>query len=168
VATTNGRIRAISVSAHKGTPKTNVQQADLKADFGIMGDAHAGSGHRQVSLLAFESIENVRRHGAEISPGDFAENLTVEGLDLSALCVGSTLKIGDSAELEVTQRGKRCHGRCAIFERLGDCIMPREGIFARVRRSGPIRLDDVIEVLDDESGHTDRERPLRQRATGRP
>jgi len=149
VATTSGRIKAISISAQKGTPKTNVPQANLKEDFGVVGDAHAGSGHRQVSLLAFESIEKVRRRAVEISPGDFAENLTVEGLDLSALRVGSKLRIGDGAELEVTQRGKQCHGRCAIFERLGDCVMPREGIFARVRCSGRIKVEDVIEVIDD-------------------
>lgn len=168
MGTTSGRIKAISVSTHKGTPKTNVPQADLKEDFGVVGDAHAGSGHRQVSLLALESIEKVRCHGVEILPGDFAENLTVEGLDLSALRVGSKLRIGDRVELEVTQRGKRCHGRCAVFERLGDCVMPRDGIFTRVRCSGRISVEDLIEVIDDQSGHTDRERPLRQRAAGRP
>lgn len=162
MARTSGRIRAISVSAHKGTPKTNVQQADLKQDFGVVGDAHAGRGHRQVSLLAFEAIEKVRRHGVTISPGDFAENLTVEGLDLSGLRVGSTLRIGERAELEVTQRGKRCHGGCAIFARLGDCVMPRDGIFARVKCSGHVRVGDVVEVIDDEGGYTDGERSLRQ------
>ena len=149
MAITRGRIRAISVSAQKGTPKTNVPEADLKEEFGVVGDAHAGGGHRQVSLLAFESVETLRRRGVEISPGDFAENLTVEGLDLSALRVGSRLRVGDRAELEVTQQGKRCHGRCAIFERLGDCVMPRDGIFARVRRSGHISAGDIIEVVDD-------------------
>ena len=140
---------AISISAHKGTPKTNVPQADLRADFGLVGDAHAGNEHRQVSLLAFEAIEKVRQQGVEISPGDFAENLTVERLDLSALHVGSKLKVGDTAELEVTQRGKQCHGRCAIFERLGDCVMPRDGIFARVTCSGHISVGDLVEVIDD-------------------
>jgi len=149
VATTSGRIKAISVSAQKGTPKINVREADLKEDFGVVGDAHAGSGHRQVSLLGFESIERTRQPNVEVSPGDFAENLTTESLDLSALRVGSKLRVGDSAELEVTQRGKQCHGRCAIFERLGDCVMPRDGIFARVRRSGHITVGDVIEVIDD-------------------
>jgi MOSC domain-containing protein YiiM len=149
VATTRGRIKAISVSSERGTPKANVPEADLKEDFGVVGDAHAGSGHRQVSLLALESVETVRRQGVEISPGDFAENLTVEGLDLSALHVGSRLKVGDGAELEVTQHGKQCHGRCAIFERLGDCVMPRDGVFARVRRSGHITVGDVIEAIYD-------------------
>lgn len=157
MATTSGRIKAISVSARKGIPKANVQGAELKEDFGIVGDAHAGSTHRQVSLLAFESIVMVRGQGADVSPGDFAENLTVEGLDLSVLRVGTTLRVGDGGELEVTQRGKRCHGRCAIFERLGDCVMPRDGIFARVTRSGHIVVGDVIEVVDDQSGHTDRQ-----------
>ena len=155
MATTSGRIRAISVSAQKGTPKVNVPEAELKENFGVVGDAHAGDGHRQISLLAFESIVQVCRQGAEVSPGDFAENLTVEGLDLSALRVGSTLRVGESAELEVTQRGKQCHGRCAIFERLGDCVMPRDGLFARVTRSGHIAVGNVIEVIDDQSGYTD-------------
>jgi MOSC domain-containing protein YiiM len=149
MATTSGRIRAISVSQRKGMPKTNVPAADLQVDHGLVGDAHAGSGHRQVSLLAFESIEEVRRQGVVIAPGDFAENLTVEHLEFSKLVVGSRLKIGRNVELEVTQKGKRCHGHCAIFERLGDCIMPREGIFARVRCAGHIEVGDVVEVVDD-------------------
>jgi cyclic pyranopterin phosphate synthase len=134
-----------------------VQEAELKEDFGIVGDAHAGSGHRQVSLLAFELIVQVRQQGADLSPGDFAENLTVEGVDLSVLRVGGRLRVGERGELEVTQRGKQCHGRCAIFERLGDCVMPRDGIFARVRCSGHIAVGDSIEVVDDQSGYTDRE-----------
>jgi molybdopterin adenylyltransferase len=144
VATTEGRIRAISVSSQKGEPKHNVPAAELRADFGIVGDAHAGSGHRQVSLLAMESIEELRGQGADISPGDFAENVTAEGLDLSALAVGHKLRIGDAAILEVTQLGKRCHGRCRIYEKLGDCIMPRQGVFARVVTGGRIRVGDVI------------------------
>jgi MOSC domain-containing protein YiiM len=115
----------------------------------MIGDAHAGSGHRQISLLALESIETVREQGVEISPGDFAENLTVERLDLSTLSVGGKLRIGQGAELEVTQRGKQCHGRCAIFDAIGDCVMPRDGIFARVTRSGHIKVGDVIEAIND-------------------
>jgi molybdenum cofactor synthesis domain-containing protein len=125
-------------------PKHNVPEAELKADFGIIGDAHAGSGHRQVSLLTLESIEELRQKGAEISPGDFAENLTVEGLDLSVLAVGHRLRIGTAVELEVTQLGKRCHGRCRIFEKLGDCIMPRQGVFARVITGGRVEVGDAI------------------------
>ena len=149
MATTSGRIRAISISTQKGTPKVNVPAVELQVDHGIVGDAHAGNWHRQVSLLAFESIEMVRRQGVALEPGDFAENLTVEDLDLAVLPVGSRLRVGEGVELEVTQRGKRCHGRCAIFERLGDCVMPRDGIFARVKRAGYIQVGDIIEVVDD-------------------
>jgi len=148
VAITEGRIRAISISSQKGMPKHNVPEAELQVDFGVVGDAHAGSGHRQVSLLAMESIEELREKGADISPGDFAENLTVEGLDLSALAVGHRLRIRAAVELEVTQLGKRCHGRCRIFERLGDCIMPRRGVFARVVTGGQIRVGDGIGLED--------------------
>lgn len=149
VATTNGRISALSVSTQKGTPKTNVPEAELKADFGVVGDAHAGIGHRQVSLLALESIQTLRDKGTAVSPGDFGENITLEGIDLSAMRVGSRLRIGGDAELQVTQRGKQCHGQCAVFERVGDCIMPREGVFARVTQSGRVRVGDVIEVIHD-------------------
>ena len=150
MATTSGRIRAISVSAEKGMPKHNVPEAELKEDFGIVGDAHAGSGHRQVSLLDMESIEELRQKGADIAPGDFAENFTVEGLDLSGLKVGDRLRIGVAAELEVTQLGKRCHGRCRIFEKLGDCIMPRQGVFARVVTGGRIQVGDTLELMKDD------------------
>lgn len=149
MATTSGRIRAISISTQKGTPKVNVPAAELQVDHGIVGDAHAGNWHRQISLLALESIEMVRRQGVALEPGDFAENLTVENLDLAVLPVGSRLRVGESVELEVTQRGKRCHGRCAIFERLGDCVMPRDGVFARVMHAGHIQVGDIIEVVDD-------------------
>jgi MOSC domain-containing protein YiiM len=129
-------------------PKHNVPAAELQVDYGIVGDAHAGSGLRQVSLLDMASIEDLRRQGADISPGDFAENLTVEGIDLSTLTVGSRLKIGTIA-LEVTQLGKRCHGRCRIFEKLGDCIMPRQGVFARVMTGGRIQVGDAVEWMKD-------------------
>jgi len=144
-----GRIKAISISASKGMPKSNVPEAELRADFGLVGDAHAGSGPRQVSLLEVESIEQFRAKGLEVAPGDFAENVTVEGLDLSGLRVGARLRIADVAELEVTQLGKQCHGRCRIYEKVGDCIMPRQGIFARVVVGGTIKVGDAIEVLDD-------------------
>jgi MOSC domain-containing protein YiiM len=107
VAIIAGRISAISISSRKGMPKHNVPEAELRADFGIVGDAHAGNWHRQVSLLTLESIQELRETGANISPGDFAENLTVEGLDLSAVAVGHRLRIGAAVELEVTQLGKR-------------------------------------------------------------
>jgi MOSC domain-containing protein YiiM len=149
VATTRGRIRAISISKHKGIPKTNVPEALLQADLGIVGDVHADGGHRQISLLAGEEIDKIRETGVAVSPGEFAENITTQDLDLRALEVGSRLKLGDSAEIVLTQIGKRCHGRCAIYAKLGDCIMPREGIFARVVVSGRIHPGDAIELIVD-------------------
>jgi MOSC domain-containing protein YiiM len=149
VAITEGRIRAISVSRQKGTQKVNVPDAELKADFGLVGDAHAGPWHRQVSLLAVESIEKMIAKGAKVSPGNFAENITTEGIDLLKLSLGSRLRLGEAVELEVTQFGKKCHSECEIFQQVGDCIMPREGIFAKVKKAGRIRVGDVIEVLDD-------------------
>ncbi|MHC4226938.1 MAG: MOSC domain-containing protein [Planctomycetota bacterium] len=149
MAITKGRIKAISVSTEKGTQKTNVPTAELRIDLGIVGDAHAGKWHRQVSLLAFESIEKMVAMGANVSPGNFAENITTEGIDLLKLSLGGRLRLGRDVELEVTQFGKKCHSRCEIFEQVGDCIMPREGIFAKVISPGRINVGDVIEVLDD-------------------
>ena len=149
MVTTKGRIKAISVSEQKGTRKVNVPEAQLRADFGIVGDAHAGKWHRQVSLLGVESIDKMVARGARVSPGDFAENITTEGIDLLDLSVGSKLKLGESAELEITQFGKECHDKCEIFEQVGDCIMPREGIFAKVTKAGQISAGDVIEVMSD-------------------
>ncbi|GAI45251.1 unnamed protein product [marine sediment metagenome] len=149
MATIKGRINAISVSKEKGTQKVNVSKAELKTDFGIIGDAHAGSTYRQVSLLAVESIEEMVAKGAKVSPGNFAENITTEGIDLLLLEVGSKLKLGESTELEITQFGKQCHSRCEIFKQVGDCIMPREGIFAKVIKPGRINVGDAIEVLND-------------------
>ncbi|TKJ33882.1 MAG: MOSC domain-containing protein [Planctomycetes bacterium B3_Pla] len=146
---TNGRIKAISVSTEKGTQKTNVPEAELRIDLGIVGDAHAGKWHRQVSLLAVESIDKMVAMGANVSPGNFAENITTEGIDLLKLSLGGRLRLGRDVELEVTQFGKKCHSRCEIFEQVGDCIMPREGIFAKVISPGRINVGDVIEVLDD-------------------
>ena len=149
MATIKGRINAISVSKEKGTQKVNVPEAELRADFGIIGDAHSGNWHRQVSLLAVESIDKMVAKGAKVSPGDFAENITTEGIDLLKLSVGNKLKLGESTELEITQFGKKCHSRCEIFEQVGDCIMPREGVFARVTRAGAISVGGVIEVIND-------------------
>jgi len=133
----------------KGTQKTNVPEAELESDLGIVGDAHAGQWHRQVSLLALESIEKMIAKGATVSPGNFAENITTEGIDLTRLSMGSRLRLGESVELEITQFGKECHDRCEIFRQVGDCIMPREGVFAKVTSPGRIRVGDVVEVLDD-------------------
>ena len=144
-----GRIKAISVSEKKGTRKVNVPGADLRVDCGIVGDAHAGKWHRQVSLLAVESIEKMIANGAEVSPGDFAENITTEGIDLLALSFGGRLRLGESVEIEITQFGKKCHSDCEIFRQVGDCVMPREGIFARVIKPGRISVGDIIEVVDD-------------------
>ncbi len=146
---TRGRIKAISVSKEKGTRKVNVPEAQLRTDFGIIGDAHAANWHRQVSLLAVESIDKMAAKGAKVSPGDFAENITTEGIDLLKLHAGSKLKLGKRVELEITQFGKKCHSRCEIFNQVGDCIMPREGIFAKVTRPGSIKVGDVIEVITD-------------------
>ena len=151
MATTKGRIKAISVSKERGTQKTNIPRAELKADFGIIGDAHSGDWHRQVSLLELESIHEMVAKGAKVAPGNFAENITTEGIDLRALKVGSKLKLGSDVELEITQTGKKCHSRCEIFKQIGDCIMPREGVFARVVNSGSINVGDHIEVIADEN-----------------
>ena len=149
MATTKGVIKAISVSKEKGVPKTNVPDAELKADFGIVGDAHAANWHRQVSLLALESIDKMIAAGAKVSPGDFAENITTEGIELRKLSVGNRLRVGRSIELEVSQLGKKCHSHCAIYDQIGDCIMPREGIFVKVLKGGSVKVGDVIEVLND-------------------
>ena len=157
MAAIKGRIKAISVSKQRGTCKYNVATAELKAGFGIKGDAHAGAWHRQISLLAEESIEKIRAKRAQVKPGDFAENITTEGIDLRNLVLGSSLRLGSEAEIEITQFGKQCHSRCAILEQIGDCIMPREGVFGKITKSGGIKVGDTIEVLNsnDQSRHTD-------------
>jgi len=148
VETTKGRIKAISISKEKGTKKYNVPTAQLKADFGMEGDAHAGNWHRQVSLLAEESIAKMRAKGATVTSGDFAENFTTEGIDLQSLTIGSKLRLGSVAEVEITQFGKKCHSGCAIFQQIGDCIMPREGVFAKVTKPGQVQTSDTIKVLN--------------------
>jgi len=146
-----GRIKAISISERKGIPKVNVPEAELRIDHGIIGDAHAGDWNRQISLLEIESIGIMAAKGANVSPGDFAENITTEGIDLSELKIGDRLKLGTEAEVTITQFGKKCHRRCAIYEQIGDCIMPRKGVFAIVCREGSIKVGDIIEVKTD--GH---------------
>ncbi|MCX6601528.1 MAG: MOSC domain-containing protein [bacterium] len=141
-----GKIAAISVSTEKGVPKTNVTHARLIENWGIEGDAHAGTWHRQISLLAVESIATIRALGLDVRPGDFAENITTQDIDLTALHIGDELVVGD-CKLEITQIGKVCHARCSIYARVGDCVMPREGLFARVVCGGTIRVGDGVEAM---------------------
>ncbi len=145
-----GKIVAVCTSEKKGTRKKNVGQGILMEGFGIQGDAHGGPWHRQVSLLALESIEKMRAKGLDVFPGDFAENLTTEGTDLVALPIGTRLKIGEEAIGEVTQIGKECHNRCAIYYQAGDCVMPREGIFIKVVQGGPVKIGDLVEVMTND------------------
>lgn len=143
-----GKVVAISISKKKGIPKTNVKSAKLIENFGIEGDIHAGNWHRQVSFLALESIDKMREKGLpNLRPGAFAENITTEFLELPKLEIGTRMKIGKEAELEITQIGKECHSKCAIFIKVGDCVMPREGIFAKVIRGGEIFIEDEIQIL---------------------
>lgn len=142
-----GQIVAVSASGRKGEKKTPVPSATLVAEHGVAGDAHAGPGHRQVSLLSSESIAKMRAKGLPVGPGDFAENVTVEGIDVAALPVGARLRVG-RALVEITQIGKECHERCAIYFQAGDCVMPREGVFARVVEGGTVSPGDPVEIVE--------------------
>ncbi|MCD5415749.1 MOSC domain-containing protein [Candidatus Bipolaricaulota bacterium] len=144
----DGRVVAVCISDRKGVPKMNVDRRRLLADYGLEGDAHAGGGKRQVSLLALESIEKMRAKGLDVSPGSFAENITTSGIVLFTLPVGTRMRIG-SVLVEVTQIGKDCHSRCAIYYQAGDCVMPREGIFVKVLASGEAAVGDGIGLLSD-------------------
>ena len=143
-----GKVLAVNVSEEKGTKKTNIQSCTLLKDFGLKDDAHAGPWHRQVSLLANESIEKMRAKGLNVGYGDFAENITTEGIDLVHLPVGTVFRIGNSVILQVTQIGKECHERCAIYFQAGDCVMPKEGIFAEVISEGEVKVGDEIVIED--------------------
>ncbi len=143
----NQQIVAVCTSKEKGERKTDVGQAELQEGFGLVGDAHGGDWHRQVSLLAIESIDKMRAAGLDVGPGDFAENLTTQGVNLYTLPVGTRLRVGDSVLLEMTQIGKECHDRCAIYHQAGDCVMPREGVFATVVNGGPVKTGDNLEIL---------------------
>ncbi|MCG6894625.1 MAG: MOSC domain-containing protein [Desulfobacteraceae bacterium] len=147
------RIVAVSVSDRKGVKKNNVPRARLVKNHGIAEDAHAGDWHRQVSLLDMESVEKIRAKGLDVGPGEFAENLTTEGIRLWELPVGTRLRVGDEVLLEVTQIGKECHSRCAIFHQVGDCVMPREGIFARVLNEGTVKPGDSL-MVEGRGGET--------------
>ena len=147
--TTKGRIKAISISKDRGTRKYNVPTAELKVDFGIENDAHAGDWHRQVSFLSSESIEKAREQGLDVTFGDFAENIATAGIDWVKTPVGTRVQLGDSVLVEITQIGKECHNKCAIYYQAGDCIMPKEGIFAKVLEGGKIKCGDAIRVLNE-------------------
>ncbi|MFH0821109.1 MAG: MOSC domain-containing protein [Pseudomonadota bacterium] len=140
----SGTIVAVCISKHKGTPKKNVGEGTFREGFGLVGDAHGGDWHRQVSLLSSEEIAKMNHSGLDVAAGSFAENLTTENFDLASVTVGDRLKVGDTLELEITQIGKECHTRCAVYHKVGDCIMPKQGVFARVLKSGDVKVGDVI------------------------
>jgi len=142
-----GFVKAINISKEKGVVKNPVKEALLKENYGIVGDAHAGNWHRQISLLGKESADKIREAGLDIEDGRFAENITTEGITLYELPVGMKLKIGTTIH-EVTQIGKKCHHGCAIKVTVGDCVMPREGIFTKVLEGGKIKAGDTIEIIN--------------------
>jgi len=144
------RIVAVCRSEEKGTKKQDVKEGLLKEDYGLVDDAHADCcTHRQVSLLATDSINKMRSLGFDVNPGDFAENLTTEGIDLVSLPIGTHISVGKQVILEVTQIGKECHTGCAIYRQIGKCIMPKEGVFARVIRGGLVRAGDQVGIGKD-------------------
>ena len=140
------KIESIAISKKKGTRKEQVDQASLLEDHGIEGDAHAGPWHRQVSFLASESIQKARERGLDVTFGDFAENIATSGIDWLKVPIGTKINLGDAAKVEITQIGKECHNKCAIYYMAGDCIMPREGIFARVLQGGVIHCGDSVQI----------------------
>jgi len=141
------KIVSIAISKKKGIPKTPVDEAFISKDHGLEGDAHAGKWHRQVSFLSSESIEGVKEQGLDVTFGDFAENIASEGIDWKTLPVGTHVRLGGQVLVEITQIGKECHNKCAIYYKAGDCIMPREGVFARVLDEGKIRRGDEIKII---------------------
>ncbi len=143
---------SINVSKTKGVRKKSVDRVRIGPE-GLEGDAHAGDWHRMVSLLAEESIDKMRAAGLDVGAGDFAENLTTRGVDLLALPVGTRLRVGRAVVLELTQHGKECHNRCAIYYQAGDCVMPREGVFARVVAAGEVSAGDPVEVVPESGGN---------------
>ena len=143
-----GTIRSICISEKKGTQKHEIPEAVVKTDWGIEGDAHAGKWHRQVSLLGLQQIEDFRARGADVAFGAFGENLVVEGFRFRDLPIGTVFQIGDVL-LELTQIGKECHSHCEIYKKMGDCIMPREGAFAKVLNGGTIKIGDKIDLWNE-------------------
>lgn len=143
-----GTVRSVNISEKKGRSKTPTDQIEIRPDWGIVGDAHAGDWHRQVSILAWESVLHARKlMKLDLVEGSFAENITCEGLDLLALPLGTIVRVGPDVEMELSQVGKVCHTKCAIYHTVGDCIFPREGIFFVVHTGGVVRPGDTIEVL---------------------
>ena len=143
-----GKIRAICISEKRGTQKRSIPEAEFIEDWGIKGDAHAGKWHRQVSLLSYDKIEEFRKKGAQVANGAFGENLVVEGIDFKTLPIGTIFQCNDVI-LELTQIGKECHHGCEIFQKMGDCIMPREGVFAKVIKGGVIEAGDILNIVTD-------------------
>ncbi|WP_297418562.1 MOSC domain-containing protein [Clostridium sp.] len=141
-----GKIIAVCISERRGTQKKNVKEANFIEDFGIENDAHAGNWHRQVSLLSYEKIEEFNNKGANVIDGAFGENLVVEGIEFTKLPVGTILKCNDVI-LELTQIGKECHNHCEIYKKMGDCIMPTNGVFAKVIKGGKIKYGDEMKVV---------------------
>jgi MOSC domain-containing protein YiiM len=144
-----GKVIAVNISHAKGQRKTPIGIAWLEEDFGLRDDAHAGDEKRQVSLLAQESIEKMRAKGLDVKAGDFAENITTEGIDLTRLSIGSRLSVGRDVLVELSQLGKVCHDPCSIFYQAGECIMPTEGVFARILKSGWVKVGDPITILEE-------------------
>jgi MOSC domain-containing protein YiiM len=151
-----GTVVSVNLSEKKTVRKPPGTSGMLVLDRGFDGDAHAGDWHRQVSLLAQESIDTMVAKGLTVGPGDFAENITTSGIDLMAIPIGSRLRVGDGAVLEISQIGKVCHTKCAIYYQAGDCVMPREGLFAVVREAAEVHVGDSVEVLSLGDGTCDR------------
>lgn len=141
-----GKIMAVCISEKRGTQKKNIEKVRLIENFGLEGDAHAGNWHRQVSLLSYEKVRAFEEKGISVEDGAFGENLLVEGFDFKTLPIGTRFRCGDVL-LEMTQIGKECHSHCEIYQAVGDCIMPREGVFARVLHGGVIQIGDEMEIV---------------------
>lgn len=143
------KIESIAVSKKKGTRKNQVEEIEIIKDHGLYGDAHAGPWHRQISFLASESISKTREQGLDVTFGDFAENIATSGVEWKEIPVGTKIRLGKDALLEITQIGKECHNKCAIYYQAGDCIMPKEGIFAKVLKGGKIKRGDMILLVNN-------------------
>jgi MOSC domain-containing protein YiiM len=149
------KIVSLNISNKKGVRKDSVDMVTIRENYGIEGDAHASKKwHRQISLLSIESIRKMQEKGLDVKPGDFAENITTEGIDLLCLPIGTRLMIGNEVEAEVSQIGKVCHTRCNIFRQAGDCVMPREGIFVKVLKGGIIKKGDTIKIKSNPKSQT--------------